>query len=105
MRRALLVIALATSVLTLGAPQAAHARRFVVVNGYVMSPQTLAALDQAACRLVPNGNYWLDTSNGIWGYAGNPMPQGHIADGCRRAARRPSLSERRMLFSPHDWTR
>lgn len=105
MRRALLVVVLVTSVLTLGATQVAHARRFVVVNGYVMSPQALAALDQAACGLVPNGNYWLDTSSGIWGHAGNPQPKGHISDGCRQAARRPSLSERRMLFSPRDWVR
>ncbi len=99
-----LLVVLATSVLTLGLSQVAHAQRFVVVNGTVMSPAALAALDQAACQVVPNGSYWLNTSTGVWGYAGNPIPQGRISDGCYQS-RRPSLSERRMLFSPHDWVR
>jgi hypothetical protein len=59
---------------------------------------------RAACQQVPNGYDWLDFSSGGWGYAGNPAPQGHISDGCRQA-RRPSLSERGMLYSTHDWVR
>ena len=54
---------------------------------------------------MPNGSYWLNTQTGLWGYAGNPMPQGYISDGCYRQTRRPSLSERRMLYSPYDWVR
>src|SRR5437763_16307790 len=77
---------------------------FVVVNGRVMNSQALATLDHAACQQVPNGYYWLDTSTGIWGYAGNPAPQGHISDGCRQS-RRQSLSARGMLYSPYDWVR
>jgi hypothetical protein len=93
-----------TAVLTLGSSQVVHAQRYVVVNGVVMSPAALAAFDQAACQLVPDGRYWLNTSTGVWGYAGNPIPQGRISDACYQA-RRPSLSERRLLFSPHDWVR
>jgi hypothetical protein len=70
-----------------------------------MGPQELAILDRYACQYVPNGYYWLNTQTGLWGYAGNPAPQGYISDGCDRQTRRPSLSERRMLYSPYDWVR
>jgi hypothetical protein len=101
MKRTVLVIVLGALAITLGVHPDAHAQRFVVVNGRVMSRQNLAALDRAACLYVPDGYYWLDTGTGVWGYAGNPVPQGHLSDGCRQA-RRPSLSERRMLYTPYD---
>jgi len=104
MAKPLLAFVFAASFLAMSVPTVVHAQRLVVVNGRVMNRQTLASLDQAACQQVPNGYYWLDTSTGIWGYAGNPAPQGHISDGCRQA-RRPSLSERGMLYSPYDWVR
>jgi hypothetical protein len=104
MAKPVLAYVLAASFLTMGLPTVAHAQRLVVVNGRVMNSQALATLDHAACQQVPNGYYWLDTSTGIWGYAGNPAPQGHISDGCRQS-RRQSLSERGMLYSPYDWVR
>ena len=100
----LVALVFAASFLTMSMPTAAHAQRVVVVNGRVMNQQALDSLDRAACQQVPNGYYWLDLSTGIWGYAGNPTPQGYISDGCRQA-RRPSLSERGMLYSPYDWVR
>lgn len=105
MKRIGLVICLGAMVLTLGVATEVLAQRFVVVNGQVMGPQELAILDRHACQYVPNGYYWLNTQTGLWGYAGNPTPQGYISDGCSRQARRPSLSERRMLYSPYDWVR
>jgi hypothetical protein len=105
MKRISLVIALGVMALTLGVSTEVLAQRFVVVNGQVMSPQELAILDRYACQYVPNGYYWLNTQTGLWGYAGNPAPQGYISDGCYRQTRRPSLSERRMLYSPYDWVR
>ena len=42
-------------------------------------------------------------ASSLLAYEGNPRPQGHIKDGCYRAERRPSLSERGMLFSPRDF--
>jgi hypothetical protein len=104
MAKRVFVFLFAASILTMSIPAVAHAQRFVVVNGRVMNQQALVSLDRAACLQVPNGYYWLDTSTGVWGYPGNPAPQGHISDGCRQA-RRPSLSERGMLYSPHDWVR
>ena len=105
MKRFVLVIVLGVLALTLGVSREALAQRFVVVNGQVMGPQELAILDRFACQYVPNGYYWLNTQTGLWGYAGNSTPQGYISDGCYRQTRRPSLSERRMLFSPYDWVR
>jgi hypothetical protein len=90
--------------LLLGA-SAARAERYVVVNGQRMSLGEIARLEQVACTPIPNGDYWLNTVTGQWGYARNPMPMGHIRDACRRQTRRPSLSERGMLFTPYDWVR
>jgi hypothetical protein len=104
MAKLLVALVFAASFLVTSVPTAVHAQRFVVVNGRVMNQQALDSLDRAACQQVPNGYYWLDLSTGVWGYAGNPAPQGHISDGCRQA-RRPSLSERGMLYSPYDWVR
>ncbi len=56
-------------------------QRYVVVNGVVMTAQDLYALDRLAGYYIPNGNYWLDPNTGVWGYAGNPYPQGRIGGG------------------------
>jgi hypothetical protein len=104
MAKPVLAVLFAASFLAMSAPAVVQAQRFVVVNGRVMNAQALASLDRAACQQVPNGYYWLDAGTGVWGYPGNPAPQGHISDGCRQT-RRPSLSERGMLYSTHDWVR
>jgi hypothetical protein len=87
-------------VLALSVVGVAHAERYIVVNGQRMSQSQIAYLEQLRCGPIPNGHYWLDVRSGIWGYAGNPRPQGHITDNCYRRERRPSLSERGMLFYP-----
>jgi hypothetical protein len=104
MAKLLVALVFTASFLTMSMPTTAHAQRHVVVNGRVMNQQALDSLDRAACQQVPNGYYWLDLGTGIWGYAGDPTPRGHISDGCRQA-RRPGLSERGMLYSPYDWVR
>ncbi|MCA9471582.1 MAG: hypothetical protein MRJ96_08345 [Nitrospirales bacterium] len=83
----------------------AYAERYVVVNGHRLSIPEIQNLERIRCGPIPNGRYWLNMWNGIWGYEGNPHPQGHITDNCHRPQRRPSLSERGMLFSPGDWIR
>jgi len=83
-----------------GAALAQPAPRFVVVNGELLGPRQLWQLDQASCTHVPDGSYWLDHRSGLWGYAGQPRAQGHLADGCRAPQRRPSLSERGLLYRP-----
>jgi len=83
----------------------AFAERFVVVNGERLSQDDIFTLERLHCGPIANGHYWLNFDTGIWGYAGNPAPQGHITDNCHRAERRPSLSERGMLFNSYDWWR
>ena len=78
----------------------AVADRVVIVNGQRLTPAQIRALEQRSCGPVPNGAYWLNTQTGLWGYAGNPWPQGHLADRCGRPTRRPSLSERGLLYGP-----
>ncbi len=82
-----------------------HAERNVVVNGNRLNNVQVQQLEQIHCGPIANGHYWLNTNTGIWGYAGNPMPQGHISDNCNRPERRPGLSERGLLFGPSDWLR
>ena len=64
----------------------ALAQRSVWVNGQPMNAAQLDRLDRARCGQVPNGRYWLNVNSGVWGYWGNPRPQGHIADNCRAAS-------------------
>lgn len=52
--------------------------REIVLNGEFLSPQDVYVLDQLAGGYVPDGEYWLDAETGIWGYAGDPTPQGRI---------------------------
>jgi len=78
------------------------ASRFVVVNGQRMSPAQVRQLDQMSCARVPDGRYWIDIRTGAWGYEGGP-PQGRVGDACQR--RRPSLSERGLLYSPGELLR
>jgi hypothetical protein len=97
------LIGLAAAALLAATP--AWGQRYVVVNGERMSEAQIQGLERLRCAPIPNGLYWLNPGNGVWGYAGNPVPQGHISDPCRQTARRPSLSERGMLFGPSDYWR
>ncbi len=80
-----------------------QAERYVIVNGERMNDGQIALLEQVHCGPIPNGNYWLDTDSGLWGYAGNAQAEGYLSDNCINPGRRPSLSERGMLFGPSDW--
>jgi hypothetical protein len=108
MTRTLQLTGVAVLLLALGVTAPAHAQpRWVLVNGILQNPMQLAVLDRYACTAVPNGNYWLNYNTGIWGYAGDPRPMGHISDRCGRysGSNRPSLSERGMLYSTQPWGR
>lgn len=61
--------------------QAQAQRRYVVINGELLSSEQLYVLDRLAGAYVPNGAYWVDTNTGIWGYAGDPTPRGRIGAG------------------------
>jgi hypothetical protein len=102
MKRFVLGAALALALSMVGA---AYAERYVVVNGQRLSQGEIMHLEQWHCGPIPNGHYWLDLRSGIWGYGGDSRPQGHIADNCHRRERRPSLSERGILFYPGELAR
>lgn len=78
---ALLGVVIVTTVLCAGA--LAQSRQ-VFVNGQRLSDAQVAVLARANCRDIPNGAYWLNTSSGAWGYAGNRQVQGVLGDGCRK---------------------
>ena len=81
--------------------QACAQTRWVFVNGERLSDAEVAQLARVQCSGIPDGRYWLDPRTGAWGYAGNPVRQGWLGDGCRAAPpRRPSLSERGRLYRP-----
>ncbi len=82
-----------------------HAERYIVVNGQRLSLPAIQYLERIHCGPVPNGRYWINMLTGVWGYEGNSHSQGHVQDNCYSPQRRPSLSERGMLFSPRDWIR
>ena len=100
MRRLSFVVLIGSIILAMTG--VARAERWVVVNDVRLSVPEIQYLEGIHCGPIPNGSYWLDTATGIWGYANDPQPQGHIQDNCYNPGRRPSLSERGMLFSPRD---
>jgi len=73
--------------LALAAAAAAHGQtRWVVVNGERLSDAQAAHYDRLQCATAPDGHYWLNRRTGVWGYAGNPQPQGRLGDGCAQSA-------------------
>ena len=95
-RRYLKRIALTAAALGfLAAASAANAQNWYYVNGQPVSPIVAQAL---AARGLPFGHYWL-RKNGNWGIAGNANVVGNIY------GRRPSLSERGLLYSPGELAR
>jgi hypothetical protein len=73
----------------------AEAQALYIVNG---SPAHPAIAQYFAGRNLPSGYYWVN-NNGNWGFAGDATVVGNLH------GRRPSLSERGMLFSPGELMR
>lgn len=99
MRKSIVMLVLAFNILLITAPAAA---RNVIINNLQMNTAQLQYLDQLSCTYIPDGSYWLDVNTGMWGYAGGGM-QGYITDQCNQ--RKPSLSERGLLYSPGELLR
>ena len=77
-------------------PLTVWAERYIIVNGQRLNDGQIELLERVHGGLIANGNYWLDTMSGLWGYAGNPQPMGYIW----QTGPRPSLSKRGQLFRP-----
>ena len=79
----------------------AQTNRFIVLNGMRLNQYQINQMDRANCTYVPDGRYWFNPYTNQWGYEGNPIPQGYVGQACRRNnTRRPSLSERGLLYYP-----
>jgi len=53
--------------------------RIIFVNGQLLDEDGIRLVDELNCgQPVPNGNYWLDLENRVWGYVGvagqEPLP-------------------------------
>src|SRR5262245_59162318 len=101
--------AFVTAIAVVASASAAHSQlypgqgqRYVVVNGQRLTAPQIMHLEKMRCGPIPDGAYWLNPSTGVWRYAGNPTAMGHINDNCYSGGRRPSLSERGLLYTPGD---
>jgi len=88
-----LIVAVAFGMLTIST--AADAQGWYYINNQPASPEVAAAM---AARGLQFGYYWLD-ANGNWGMAGSSDVRSNIY------GRRPSLSERGLLYSPGELLR
>jgi hypothetical protein len=84
----------------LAATGPAQAAGFVVVNGQLLSPAQIAMLEAMNCGPIADGYYRYNPSTRAWAFADDPWPRGYLGDNCSAPARRPSLSERRLLYRP-----
>lgn len=75
--RLLLSGVLAALIATAGTSALAQ-QRLIRLNGAILTDYQAYQLDNLAGTHVPNGAYWLDFETGLWGYEGNPTPQGRL---------------------------
>ena len=87
----------------LAASPAALADRYVWVNGQRMAPADIAYLERLRCGPIPDGRYWLNVGSGIWGYAGNPRPQGPSPSRAARQRRASHESPRTVRRLHERW--
>ena len=80
--------------------------RYVVVNGQQLHPQQVAQIERLYCSPIADGRYWYDFNTGIWGYEGDPRPQGRFVYRCgwsvNSNGQHRSLSERGLLYSTNE---
>jgi hypothetical protein len=98
MSRINIVIAAAAVALSFSCTSLAQ-MRYVVVNGQLLHPRQVAQIESLFCSPIANGRYWYDPDTGIWGYEGNPQPQGQFVNRCGETSGRESLSQRGLLYS------
>ena len=96
----------ATALLGFGAAQASAQWRYVVVNGQQLHPLQVAQIERLYCSPIADGRYWYNTSTGVWGYEGDPRPQGRFVYRCgwstNSNGQHRSLSERGLLYSTNE---
>ena len=96
----------AATLLALTGPQCLAQWRYVVVNGQLLQPWQVVQLERLYCSPIANGRYWYNSQTGVWGYEGDPRPQGRFVYRCgsqsNASGQRRSLSERGLLYSTHE---
>jgi len=96
----------AATLLALSGPQCRAQWRYVVVNGQQLQPRQVAQLERLYCSPIANGRYWYNSHTGVWGYEGDPRPQGRFVYRCgwqnNASGKHRSLSERGLLYSTHE---
>jgi hypothetical protein len=94
------------ALLTLAAAPSGAQWRYVVVNGQQLHPLQVAQLERLYCSPIADGRYWYNSNTGVWGYEGDPRPQGRFVYRCNwstgAGGRHRSLSERGLLYSTHE---
>jgi len=93
-RRPKLITSAAAALCLLATSAVANAQNWYYINREPVSP---AVAEQLAARGLPFGYYW-QQGNGNWGVDGDP-------DAIGKVYRRPSLSERGLLYSPGELLR
>jgi hypothetical protein len=91
-----LIFALAVGTAAAAAGPPAAAQVLYTINGQPAPPHIAQSMAQNG---LPAGHYWL-TPDGYWGVVGQPLPLGNIYASGGGGQRRPSLSERGMLYRP-----
>jgi len=81
----------------------------IVINGERLTPRQIASFKQLAGQPIPEpGHYWFNPMTGDLGFAGSSAVLYNLYAGASRLAgsggHKPSLSERRQLFSSADLT-
>lgn len=71
MRRTILAIFAALSIVTVGTAKAQQTG--VVINRVSLTQQEVSSLSSLLGQPLVPGNYWYDTVSGLWGYEGGPM--------------------------------
>jgi hypothetical protein len=96
-RCTVVIVALAAAV-AVSLPARAQ-MRYVVVNGNLLHPAQVARIEALFCSPIANGRYWYVPQTGVWGYEGNPLPQGQFVNRCGQVYGRAGLSQRGLLYS------
>ncbi|MGD1924940.1 MAG: hypothetical protein ACFB03_12245 [Paracoccaceae bacterium] len=74
----------------------------VWINGKQLNPTEVAWLANYSCGPIYPGNYWINMSNGYWGFVGSMQTMGHVRDRCgqRRVFKDGNMSREGRLFYP-----
>ena len=81
----------------------------VIVNGKMLNQSEINSLAHYTCGPIYPGNYWINMSNGYWGYVGSNQVMGHVKDRCPSGSqgvfKQGNMSREGRLYSPGELLR